>query len=364
MSINVLQGTPREGLTPKTLGEHVTGLETRINDVKQDFLDTAFPIGFIYHTTNPTNPSEFFGGVWDRVPENYTLISSGDATPSHSETYRTTKDGAVFELIFHQHLNYGADNIAQSDSQKDLFTVSNVEHFYGGTNNCSYLKYLDDYYNQEGTIELLCSWEYSPTYKIEGRWIQGMKPNAAIGTPALNNMTHSGRRYSGTTEGVTSVEYGLYVPWEDDTNWKGFRKSGSSANAYISGRPTTSTWWYAIGQFVNGYQEDYGILGLDPSTYSCFRDVRLYARVDNLGLNFQTGDLYGSDAVTLAVNQIRTHRHSIGATKTLYSSSNKDAYDYGGGSNASGKYTAAAGGGGAHNNMQPFIKTYIWERIG
>lgn len=379
MAINILQGLPGEGLSPLTLGEHITtenqeDINGFFTELKKELMLKIYPIGSIYTTTNPENPSELFGGIWQKIPDGHTIISSGNAAPSHNGHIRELYDGSKFELIFSQWLGSTATSQEEADYYRSMLNTNNVEYFYGSPTESfwynqptvSYLAKLDDYYNDNGTIELLCSWlgpdvdpenlDWGDEEWIEGRWIQGMKPNSAIGAAALNNMTQSGRLYTGGTDN-DSIDDGTYVPWETDTSWKGFRKCGTPASAYISGRPTTTTAIYTIGQFQNSK----GITGPDSKAY--YR-VNLYARVDNLGLNFEAGKTYGVNEVVLQRNQIRTHTHGVSGSKKLYSSSTKDAYDYCGGTAAAGVYTAATGSNSAHNNMQPYIKTYIWERIG
>ncbi len=86
-------------------------LGTKIDQVKQETLDKAHPVGSVYITETKTNPSELFGGTWERYSVGKVLVGTdttsnqtgGSATttittenlPSHSHTIDHTHTTAA-----------------------------------------------------------------------------------------------------------------------------------------------------------------------------------------------------------------------------------------------------------------------------
>ena len=73
------------------------GLEKRL-------IDYTYPVGSIFQSTSPTNPSEYFGGTWEPFAEGRVLIGAGtgnDGTTSMSFT--ASSEGGKYK---HQH-QYG-----------------------------------------------------------------------------------------------------------------------------------------------------------------------------------------------------------------------------------------------------------------
>lgn len=59
--------------------------------LKQVILDSTYPVGSIYLTTDNRNPSETLGGTWEKYAEGKTIIGEGTNT-ENSETYTFTID--------------------------------------------------------------------------------------------------------------------------------------------------------------------------------------------------------------------------------------------------------------------------------
>lgn len=71
----------------------------------------------------------------------------------------------------------------------------------------------------------------------------------------------------------------------------------------------------------------------------------------------------GAKTHTLTVAQIPSHTHSFSAVRTFdYGQPNGTGYYRSATVNSSGT-TGGAGSGNAHNNLQPYLTTYIWERV-
>ena len=79
---------------------------------------------------------------------------------------------------------------------------------------------------------------------------------------------------------------------------------------------------------------------------------------------YKIGSTGGEATVTLTVNQIPSHSHTLGfATQNNGSSYDMPIRARAYGSAASNYSTSNAGGNQAHNNMPPYLVVYIWKRI-
>lgn len=154
--------------------------EDTIDELKRILIDTIYPVGSIYITTNDINPSETLGGEWEKYSQGRTLI--GDGTDNDGDIngekiaftagnkggeYRHTL--TVSEMPSHQHqlplvgnsvndgtngagffnFIYGKGQTAQTIGQKtELYITDNAKDaegneysfrtsFTGGNNNVS-----------------------------------------------------------------------------------------------------------------------------------------------------------------------------------------------------------------------------------
>jgi len=104
---------------------------------------------------------------------------------------------------------------------------------------------------------------------------------------------------------------------------------------------------------------------LGIGTWVAFGQGRVLVGKDSAGTFSTAGDTMGTEAETLTVSQIPSHRHvkadKFGTAGTNYSDSSFWAQVN---VNAGGstQYTGYEGGGGSHNNIQPSVVVYMWKR--
>ena len=78
---------------------------------------------------------------------------------------------------------------------------------------------------------------------------------------------------------------------------------------------------------------------------------------------FTAGNTGGEYEHTLTVDEMPAHTHSEhGCSEYTYDGGNYFNNTSGIRGYSWGNTTGSAGGGGAHNNMQPYLAVYIWER--
>lgn len=104
----------------------------------------------------------------------------------------------------------------------------------------------------------------------------------------------------------------------------------------------------------------------NPSTYFGGKWERIKGRfllaADDS--TYKIGSTGGEATVTLTVNQIPSHSHTLGfATQNNGSSYDMPIRARAYGSAASNYSTSAVGGSQAHNNMPPYLVVYMWKRI-
>lgn len=62
--------------------EHIeNGIKSNSNalaEMKRTFLDAVYPVGSIYMSVSLANPSEIFGGTWERIKDRF-LLAAGDS---------------------------------------------------------------------------------------------------------------------------------------------------------------------------------------------------------------------------------------------------------------------------------------------
>ena len=85
------------------------------------------------------------------------------------------------------------------------------------------------------------------------------------------------------------------------------------------------------------------------------------------GSSYAAGATGGEAAHTLTLNEMPSHRHSVGAQSLDPSAPRHDTYFNSSITNAAANtwyaVTSYVGGGQAHNNMPPYLAVYIWKRI-
>ena len=109
------------------------------------------------------------------------------------------------------------------------------------------------------------------------------------------------------------------------------------------------------------------VAGTNPSTFfggqwNPYGQGKVMIGVDSTDTDFDTvGNTGGAKTHTLTTDEIPSHTHEFTAFQTTSGSNNRT----GGGAlsaSASGT-TVATGGGQAHNNLQPYVVVYMWQRV-
>lgn len=358
-SYNMLNNSSSEILLPMTRSDCITmsngkTFQTELNNIKTTMCNLIYPVGTVITTYTNTNPSTNFGGTWSNIGANTTLISYGDPylTRQNDHTSPDTlilDDGSRWDLIFFQSTTGG------------LMTATTAVDtpFTSGTANYSALKYLSNYFQANGEIEFLASYNVgtdclNPTLDPTrtGRWRQSGNPNHEI-YEVLQAQPAVGLKNTDSA-GATSFQKGLYVPWASVNSWGGLTRSLTTAGCYIDGNPHVDAWFYSIGTYTwwNG--------GM-PWANVAATSVIMYVRTDLLELEKCkfVKNVVGANTCTIASHQNGPHNHRIGSQ---VKSGGSAAWDTGGGGGLASEYTRSTGGNGAHNNMQPYVTAYYWER--
>lgn len=98
------------------------------------------------------------------------------------------------------------------------------------------------------------------------------------------------------------------------------------------------------------------------TTWEQIKDRFLLASGDT----YTSGDTGGEANVTLTINQIPSHRHSLGTDKDAQYQNNGGDWSMHNNSPDGASYTfysGYAGGGEAHNNMPPYLVVNVWKRM-
>lgn len=98
-------------------------------------------------------------------------------------------------------------------------------------------------------------------------------------------------------------------------------------------------------------------------TWSAFGAGRVLVGIDAGQTEFDTvKETGGSKTHTLTTTEMPSHTHTYNATSTGSPKANSDGTGYDLVTGISSTNTGSQGGGGAHNNLQPYIVVYFWER--
>ena len=73
-----------------------------MNFIKKFILDTFYPVGKLYISTDPTDPSTFLGGYWERLKDRF-LLAAGDTYAAGSTGGEATHKLTVNEMPSHRH---------------------------------------------------------------------------------------------------------------------------------------------------------------------------------------------------------------------------------------------------------------------
>ena len=129
-------------------------------------MENNYPIGYIYLSIDPTNPSTYFGGTWSQVAQGRVLIGVGTGTD---------KDGASKTIA-------AKDSSGSYNIQKHTHTISSTP-------------YLAHDYTTTGTAFEQKSSGYTKSSTV---W---------AGTPVKRNSSD----YGGGNSGNVAPYYGVYI---------------------------------------------------------------------------------------------------------------------------------------------------------
>jgi len=121
---------------------------------------------------------------------------------------------------------------------------------------------------------------------------------------------------------------------------------------------------YPVGSiYINASVSTNPATLLGFGTWSAFGAGRTLVGIDSGDTDFDTiGETGGAKTHTLQVSEIPSHRHTSVANDA--GANTGDQLSYGGAdANIQNYPTTYVGGGGSHNNLQPYIVTYLWKRL-
>lgn len=117
-------------LSAETFNQMQQNIENEFEIVKEDIEDTllkVYPIGSIYVSVNSTNPSELFGGTWERFANGKVLVGVDEDDTDFNKVEKTGGEKkhtlTTGEIPSHQHPNY-VDNGQGSGEWGYMFNYS------------------------------------------------------------------------------------------------------------------------------------------------------------------------------------------------------------------------------------------------
>lgn len=95
-----------------------------------------YPVGSIYMSINETNPSELFGGEWERIKDTF-LLACGDTYDGGSTGGEATHTLTIDEIPSHRHkasalARYTVTGSANALAGYDPSTAHQVTSYVGG----------------------------------------------------------------------------------------------------------------------------------------------------------------------------------------------------------------------------------------
>ena len=86
-------------------------------------IDNFYPIGSIYQSTAPTNPTTFMGGVWERFGNGRVLVGVDEADADFNTANKTggekTHTLTIDEMPSHSHRQYVSANNGNDSIRRD-----------------------------------------------------------------------------------------------------------------------------------------------------------------------------------------------------------------------------------------------------
>jgi len=134
-----------------TINSTKTGLENSINEAKTELKNgitmaktqtklETFPVGSIFVSTTPTNPSSYIGGTWESYGQGRTLIGAGTGTDSNntSQLFKVGATGGeythtltVAEMPSHAHI-FSRNYVGTGYTGYANRTLCSVNEVFGG----------------------------------------------------------------------------------------------------------------------------------------------------------------------------------------------------------------------------------------
>lgn len=116
-----------------------------------EFLQIVYPIGAIYISVNPANPSTLFGGTWQQIKDRF-LLSAGDKYNGGDTGGEVSHKLTVSELPSHTHTasvsSNGSHNHKIGTDKDAVYTTSG--NCWSVHNSSSGASYINGYTNFSG----------------------------------------------------------------------------------------------------------------------------------------------------------------------------------------------------------------------
>lgn len=127
-------------LSQSILHEYEGGGQRSLNEI----LDNIYPIGSIYLSTNSTNPSNYFGGVWEQIKDRF-LLACGDTYKIGSTGGSTTHTILTENLPWQVTVRMNVSNGWGNNNWGDLSGWGNYQNNSGGHETSRPINHIPPY---------------------------------------------------------------------------------------------------------------------------------------------------------------------------------------------------------------------------